>query len=420
LELTSADITVNGIGAADFSGNGVGSGDLNNDGMDDLIIGAPEGDPGGRTGAGEAYVLFGPLAAGTLELSAAADVTLNGIDAEDRAGDAVGSGDFNNDGVSDIIIGAIGGDPGSRSSAGEAYVVFGPLVSGTVELSAADITLNGIDSSDNAGTGVGSGDIDNDGIVDLIVGALCADPGGRSSAGETYVLFGPLASGTVELSTADITVNGIDAFDSTGSSVGSGDLDDDGVSDLIVGAYRAAPGGRFNAGETYVLYGPLSAGTLEISTAPGFTINGILASDQAGEGVSSADIDNDGDADLLIDASGADPGSRSGAGETYVLFGPVNLVSILLNEPVSVSDSQEVVPPATLPTISESLTVGDALGVFPPAIIALAEPIAASDGSGTGVSLSNIPVPIPSLTGWGIDLPPRLGPKITRVRPAFS
>ena len=93
--------------------------------MADLVIGAHEGDPGGRSGAGETYVLFGPLATGTLELSTDADITINGIDDADESGTGVASGDVDSDGVADLIIGADHGDPGGRTDAGETYVIFG-------------------------------------------------------------------------------------------------------------------------------------------------------------------------------------------------------------------------------------------------------------------------------------------------------
>ena len=338
LELsTAADITLNGVDAGDGSGAGVASGDINNDSATDLIIGARNGDPGGRTDAGESYVLFGPLSAGTLELSTAPDITLNGIDAGDISGTRVGSGDINNDGVDDLIIGAAQADPGGRLSAGETYVVFGPLSAGTLELAtAADITLNGIDAGDISGGHVASGDINNDGVPDLIIGALLAAPGGRTDAGESYVLFGPLSAGALELSTAaDITLNGIDeAGASTGDQLGrvaTGDINNDGVADLIIGAAGADPGGRLSAGESYVLFGPLSPGTLELSASADITINGIDAGDGSGAGVAIGDINNDGADDLIIGALAADPGGRLSAGESYVLFGPLTAGTLELS-----------------------------------------------------------------------------------------
>jgi hypothetical protein len=128
-------------------------------------------------------------------------------------------------------------------------------------------TLNGIDQSDNSGWSVsGAGDINGDGIDDLIIGALGADPNGVGAAGESYVVFGqdtvngPGFGASLDLSTLTgsngFTLNGIDQSDNSGWSVsGAGDINGDGIDDLIIGALGADPNGVGAAGESYVVFG---------------------------------------------------------------------------------------------------------------------------------------------------------------------
>jgi hypothetical protein len=114
-----------------------GAGDVNGDGIDDLIIGAPFADPGGRDGAGESYVVFGTAAGFGASLDLAAldggnGFRLNGIDFDGQSGWSVaGAGDVNGDGVDDLAIGAPDAH-GGGAAAGESYVVFGVrMITGT-------------------------------------------------------------------------------------------------------------------------------------------------------------------------------------------------------------------------------------------------------------------------------------------------
>jgi len=210
-----------------------------------------------------------------------------------------------------------------------------------LELSSLDGTngyvLNGIDADDRSGTSVSSaGDVNGDGVDDLIIGAWGADFNGNSNAGESYVVFGGAgvgASGTVELSALNgvngFVIIGIDEGNSSGHSVScAGDVNSDGVVDLIIGAHRADPNGDINAGESYVIFGGADlggSGVLGLSSlngTNGFVINGIDTGDRCGFFVASAgDVNNDGAADLIIGARDADPNGINNAGESYVVFG---------------------------------------------------------------------------------------------------
>jgi len=224
-----------------------------------------------------------------------ANVTFNGIVAGDLSGHGVGSGDFNNDGIDDVIIGAVfGGRFPGFDGAGQSYIVFGPFNSNsTIELSGANVTFNGTNALDLSGSSVGSGDFNNDGVDDVIIGAIRAAPSGPSS-GKSYIFFGPFNSGSsIKLSGANVTFNGTDTGDEAGHGVGSGDFNNDGVDDVIIGAPQGDPSGKINAGESYIMFGPFNSGSSIKLSGANVTFNGIDAGDIAGFSVGSGDFNND-------------------------------------------------------------------------------------------------------------------------------
>jgi hypothetical protein len=239
-------------------------GDLDGDGVADLAVGAP-GDDDDSIDTGAVWILF-MNSNGTVRTEQKISFDSGSLDALLRSGDAFGSAianidDLNRDTITDIAVGAPGDDDGGVD-AGAAWVLFLAADGRVIDqqkLSSLEGDFEGaIRAGDEFGAALANaGDLDLDGISELLVGAPGDDDGGTDS-GAVWLLF-PGRDGKVngiqKLSSLEGQLGAaLASGDRFGSAVaGIGNLDSNRASDLVVGAPFADVGG-IDTGSLWVLF----------------------------------------------------------------------------------------------------------------------------------------------------------------------
>lgn len=334
-----------------------GLGDINGDGYADIITGVGSANPDGVwSEEGAAYIVYGTadgFGATIDPLAPGVGFTILGEGDRGSVGQsASAAGDFNGDGIEDILVGAPWAYHASgRSNGGCAYVIYGNSAGLPASLDldalspATGLRIVGANANHTAAYSVSSiGDLNGDGLDDILLTAKGEEANG-SMSGTMYVVFGRQNG----LST-DLDLNGLSSGDGfkmiapANSDVNSyatfrvgmgGDFNGDGFDDLMIGAGGADPNGT-DSGAAYIVFGHAGTFTSNLSLSNlngtnGFRLSGAAATNYAGFSLSSAgDVNGDGFDDIIVGAIRSSQGASLG-GSAYVVFGHSGAFASTLN-----------------------------------------------------------------------------------------
>jgi len=302
--VTSATTTITGQTFQNRFGYSISMGDINGDGYADIAVGAY------RTSnyAGQIYLFYSSGTSGiTVTGAGSANKVIAGEAMNNNFGYSIFISDLNNDGYSDVIVGA----RNHSTSAGRVYIFNSAGSSGVTisSHSSASLTISGESGTSMFGYAVTSGDINGDGYIDLVVSANERN----THTGSVYVFHSSGVSGitTTSAASASTIITGESTMNWFGSAVAVGDINIDGYADLVVGA----SGYNSNTGRVYIFHSSGTSGiTITQASSASRIITGETTNDRFGFDLICKDLNGNGYADVLAGANGY----SSGKGRAYV------------------------------------------------------------------------------------------------------
>ncbi|MEI7890709.1 MAG: FG-GAP-like repeat-containing protein [bacterium] len=289
----TADVSIAGESGSWF-GNTLASGDFNADGRTDLAVGTFTY----QINKGAVYVFNND---GSIPTTAgAADVKVFGEKVNDKFGFIVVAGDLNNDGKTDLIVGACD------------YIINNYLSAGKVYIYTSNETKSVGETASQFATSMTTGDFNGDGKIDLAVGATGFNPGAAASTGRTYIFYNDGAIPTTA-ATADVVITGEAAGNYFGSSLTAGDFNADGVVDFVVGAY----GFNVSTGRAYIFYGGSGLAAAITAISANVVLTGGTTADFFGWSFAAGDFNVDGKTDLAIGSFNY----STYTGRVYIFYG---------------------------------------------------------------------------------------------------
>lgn len=289
--------------AADVFGAALVTGDFTDDGWDDLAVGAPNNDSG--------EVIVYPGSNVGLANHGVATVMIGDTDGG-HFGEALARGDSNGDGVTDLLIGAPYANNGTLLNTGAAYLFLGPFTD-MIVTSDAEIAFYGDEPGDAMGTSVDMDEIvgGGGGTDDLIIGSPGNDDNGLDAGAVDIIMGTWYRAGYL----------GEQPGAQAGSSVQfAHDLNDDGFSDLVVGAPKYDTGDAIDAGRAYLVYGPLNGTLPNLGASDHLT--GYLPNMRLGQSVlGDTELTGDSLADFVVGAPNVNSSEASMGGIIQLVAG---------------------------------------------------------------------------------------------------
>jgi hypothetical protein len=303
-------------------GAALATGDFNGDGFADLAVGAPEYMTPDGVSEGAVYLYTGSKRG--LHYSGKAFYGPSDSEATNDFGAALATGSVNGDRFTDLAVGDPGASP-TDPGQGSAVVLEGSRAGlrpgSRVTLTSAHPLAGG-----GFGTAVALGDVNGDGRGDLIVG----EPGGGTTLSGTATHVGDVqqflsTKHGLSLSARTFSGSGLHAAGGLGSSLATGDINDDGFADVVAGAPQASVGGQGLAGVVAVLsgsrHGLAAAGAKVLSKLTAHVAGSPVSTDRFGLAVAVGDLNHDHHADVIVGVPGGTAAGAPAAGEVYVFHG---------------------------------------------------------------------------------------------------